>query len=84
MSKKATAPGADAGAAAPATTSTAAPVHTSAQKAPKANPLHQPTPRRPRDEHTGMGGTYTRDPETGQRTPVKPAAPADGEDTATA
>lgn len=83
MTKRATAPGAEAGAAAPAATSTAAPVHTSAQ-APKANPLHQPTTRRPRDEHTGKGGTYTRDPATGLRTPVKPAAPAEGEDTATA
>lgn len=87
MSNKAIAPGAKAGAAAPATNSTAAPVHTSAQKAPKANPLHQPTPRRPRDEYTGQGGTYTRDPVTGQRTRVEPAAApaaAGADDTAAA
>lgn len=68
--KKATAPSAEAGAAAPA---------------PKANPLHQPTPRRPRDQFTGQGGTYARDPITGERTPVSPpASPAEGADTATA
>ena len=42
---------------------------------------HHPTPPRPRDEYTGKGGTYTRDPATGQRTPVKPAAPTAGADT---
>lgn len=73
MTKKATAPAAKAGAAAPATA-----------KATQPNPLHQPTPRRPRDAHTGKGGTYTRDPVTGQRTPVQPVASATGGDTAAA
>ena len=73
MSKKATAPAAEAGAAAPATP-------------PQATKpaLHQPTPRRPRDAYTGQGGSYTRDPATGERTPVPPVAPAAGDDTTTA
>jgi len=69
MSKKATAPGAEAGAAAPAATATkpAKPAH------------HLPTAPRPRDQYTGKGGTYTRDPATGERTPVTPVAPAAGD-----
>lgn len=79
---KTTAADAAVGAAAPTTPTPPA-------KATKpAKPLHhQPTPPRPRDEHTGIGGTYTRDPATGQRTPVKPAAApaaAGADDTAAA
>ncbi len=79
MTKKATAPRAAASAAAPA-----------ASAKPK---LHQPTPRRPRDEYTGIGGQYKRDPATGKRVPVAPpadpaatpaAAPAEGGDTPSA
>lgn len=77
MSKR-TAATAAAGAAAPttdtATDTPAATVHTSAQ---------QPTPR-PRDEYTGIGGSYLRDPVTGVRTRVPPAASAAGTDTAAA
>lgn len=74
MSKR-TAALAAAGAAAPAPQSpTATAVHTSAQ----------PTAPRPRDEYTGIGGNYTRDPVTGKRTRVPPEAPAAGTDTAAA
>lgn len=59
---------AEASAAAPASV----PVHTSAQDAKPAH--HQPTPRPPRDQYTGRGGTYARNPATGERTPVTPAA----------
>ena len=77
MTKKATAPSAEAGAAAPAPEAKALkPAH------------HLPTQRRPRDEFTGLGGTYTRNPETGARTKVQPPAEAPaaagGEDTAQA
>jgi hypothetical protein len=70
MSKRATAPAAEAGAAAPATVpaKAAKPAH------------HQPTAPRPRDQYTGKGGTYQRDPVTGERTPVTPVAPAAGDD----
>lgn len=66
---KTTAANAAVGAAAPTTPTPPA-------KATKpAKPLHhQPTPPRARDAYTGLGGTYTRDPATGLRTPVKPAA----------
>lgn len=67
MSKRATAPAAVAGAAAPATVP-AKPAH------------HHPTAPRPRDQYTGKGGTYHRDPVTGERTPVTPVAPATGDD----
>lgn len=71
MSKKATAPGAEAGAAAPAaTTDTSAAttnVHTSAP------PAHPPTADYPPDEYTGLGGEYVRDPVTGIRTRATPA-----------
>ncbi len=85
MAKKTTADQAEAGAAAPASTTETA-VHTYAQEAQPAKPAkpahHLPTPRRPRDQYTGVAGTYTRDPETGERTPVKPEAePAPGDDT---
>ena len=77
MTKKATAPGAEAGAAA------------SAPAAKASKPAHHlPTQRCPRDEFTGLGGTYTRNPETGERTKVPPPAEAPavagGEDTAEA
>ncbi len=70
--------------AAPAAAGAAAPVAT-----PKATkPAHHlPTPPRARDAYTGLGGTYTRDPATGKRTPVKPAAApaaAGADDTAAA
>ena len=65
MNKRATAPSAEAGAAAPAPAAKAAkPAH------------HLPTERRSRDEFTGLGGTYTRDPKTGARTKVPPSAEA--------
>jgi hypothetical protein len=77
MTKKATAPSAEAGAVAPASAAKASkPAH------------HLPTQRRPRDEFTGLGGTYTRNPETGERTKVQPpaaaSAAAEEEDTAEA
>ncbi|CAN7202700.1 hypothetical protein LJR118_000611 [Acidovorax sp. LjRoot118] len=83
MAKQTTADKAEAGAAAPAST-TPTPVHTYAQK--PAKPAHHlPTPPRPRDQFTGKGGTYTRDPATGERTPVKPEADqAPGEDSTAA
>lgn len=63
--------------AAPAAAGAAAPVAT-----PKATkPAHHlPTPPRARDEFTGIGGTYMRDPATGVRTRVPPPAPAEGDD----
>lgn len=69
---KRTADPAEAGAAAPAE-----PVHTSAQPTaskPAKPAHHQPTPRRPRDEFAGLGGTYVRDPATGKRTLAPPVA----------
>jgi len=64
--------------AAPAAAGAAAPVTTTATK--PAKPAHHlPTAPRPRDQYTGKGGTYTRDPDTGQRTPVTPVAPAAGD-----
>ena len=69
MSNKRTVPGTEAGTAAPATTNAAPAV------ASKANPLI--TPPRQRDELTGKGGTYTRDPDTGKRTLVPPEPAAD-------
>ncbi|MNV55220.1 hypothetical protein D3C71_1474470 [compost metagenome] len=83
MIKKATAPGAEAGAAAPAAAITT-PVHTSAPAKPTKPAHHQPTAPRPRDEFTGQGGTYQRDPATGVRTKVPPPAPAEGDGTAAA
>ena len=71
MSKKATAPGAEAGAAAPAATTdnsaATTNVHTSAQ------PAHPPMVDYPPDEYTGLGGEYVRDPVTGIRTRATPA-----------
>ncbi|MCT6721665.1 hypothetical protein [Acidovorax sp. K2F] len=63
--------------AAPAAAGAAAPVAT-----PKATkPAHHlPTPPRARDEFTGIGGTYMRDPATGVRTRVPPPAAAEGDD----
>lgn len=63
--------------AAPAAAGAAAPVAT-----PKATkPAHHlPTPPRARDEFTGIGGTYMRDPATGKRTRVPPPAEAEGDD----
>lgn len=61
MKSKSTAPSAEAGAAAPADT------------AQQPNPLL--TPMRKRDELTGKGGQYVRDPDTGLRTLVQPPAP---------
>lgn len=76
MTTKAIAPGAKAGAAAPAD---------KAQPAKPSKPAHhQPTAPRPRDEFTGQGGTYQRDPATGVRTKVPPPAKAGGDDTAAA
>ena len=71
MSNKRTVPGTEAGTAAPATTN-AAPAPAGASK---ANPLI--TPPRQRDEQTGKGGTYMRDPDTGKRTLVPPEPAAD-------
>jgi len=68
-----TAAPAEASAAAPASN----PVHTYAQGSKPAH--HLPTQRRPRDQFTGLGGTYTRNPETGERALVTQAAePVDG------
>lgn len=76
MATHRTAVPADASAAAPAST----PVHTSAQTTKPAKPAHhQPSQRRPRDEFTGMGGTYQRDPTTGVRVPVTPTQAPAGE-----
>ncbi len=80
---KRTAPQAAAGAALPATSDQAAPT------APvQASAAHQDWPR---DQYTGIGGDYVRDPVTGIRTPApKPppesqrAAPAAADDTAAA
>jgi len=50
-------------------------VHTRAQttEAKPAKPAHHlPTPPRPRDVHTGKGGSYVRDPATGERRRVEP------------
>lgn len=76
---KTTAVPAEASAAAPASNA----VHTSALNAKPSKPAHhQPSPRPQRDEFTGKGGTYQRDPNTGVRTRVEPpAAPAGGNDT---
>lgn len=63
MAKSTAAPaGAGAAAPAPAPKKAEKPAH------------HQPTPPRPRDEFTGQGGTYVRDPKTGERTKVEPPA----------
>lgn len=43
-----------------------------------------PAASHPRDEFTGLGGSYMRDPVSGVRTRVPPEAPAEGEDTAAA
>lgn len=53
---------------------TPAAVQTPAPAAPSATQTWPP------DQYTGLGGTYMRDPITGVRTPVPPAAPATGED----
>lgn len=52
-------------------------VHTSAQPTeaaragkPSKPSHHQPTKLPPRDEHSGKGGRFVRDPLTGVRTPV--------------
>ena len=59
-----------AGIAAPAA-EPATPVQTSAPPGKPAKPAyHLPSARPPRDAYTGRGGSYTRDPATGQRTPV--------------
>jgi len=80
MAKQTTADKAGAGAAAPAST-TDTPVHTYAQQKPAKPAHHLPTPRRPRDQYTGVAGTYTRDPKTGERAPVQSeAVPAPGDD----
>ncbi len=72
---KRNAPKRGAGTATPAPAAIAAPpVHTSAQAGPPW----------PRDEYTGLGGRYIRDPATGQRTRVPPEAQAPGTDTAAA
>lgn len=66
---------AEASAAAPASE----PVHTSAQptNTPVAKPQHHlPTALPLRDEYTGKGGDYARDPISGVRTRVSPPAPA--------
>ena len=50
-------------------------VHTRAQPTepkPAKPKLHMPTPLHPRDEHTGKGGSYVRDPATGERRRVAP------------
>ena len=67
MSKTRTAPSAEAGTTAPATPS---------------KPTSLLTPPRERDEMTGKGGTYVRDPATGKRTlqapePTTPAPTSD-------
>lgn len=80
MAKKTTADQAEAGAAAPASATDTA-VHTYAQTKPAH---HLPTPRRPRDQYTGKGGTYTRDPATGERTPVQSEADPAPDDDSTA
>lgn len=58
---------------------------------PVASTVHTPAPAVgpaaqtwPPDEYTGIGGSYTRNPTTGVRTPVSPLAPAAGTDTAAA
>lgn len=63
--------------AAPAAAGAAAPVAT---PKPTKPPHHLPTPPRARDEFTGIGGTYMRDPATGKRTRVPPPAEAEGDD----
>lgn len=63
--------------AAPAAAGAAAPVATPKPTKPAH---HLPTPPRARDEFTGIGGTYKRDPITGVRTRVPPPAPAEGDD----
>ena len=69
MSKTRTAPSAEAGTAAPATPS---------------KPTSLLTPPRERDEMTGKGGTYVRDPATGKRTQQapEPSTPAPTSDQA--
>lgn len=69
MTKRNAAIAATAGAAASTSGTPATPVHTCAH---------------PRDEFTGQGGSYIRDPATGVRTRVPPEAPAEGSDTAAA
>ena len=58
------------GAAVPAGEPETTPVQTPAQA------LAKPSQRHPRDEHTGVGGQYVRDPVTGVRTKVEPPAAA--------
>lgn len=65
--------------AAPAAAGAAA----SAPQASTAPAVHTYAPH-PRDEFTGLGGSYLRDPVTGVRTRVPPEAPAAGTDTAAA
>ena len=69
---KRTADPAAAGTAAPATNATdATPVQTSAPPGKPPKPAHHlPSARAPRDAYTGKGGSYTRDPATGERTPA--------------
>ena len=38
----------------------------------KKPPHHEPTAPRPRDKHTGLGGSYVRDPATGERRRATP------------
>ena len=66
--------------AASAAAGAAAPVATPNPTKPTKPAHHLPTPPRARDEFTGLGGTYTRDPATGKRTRVPPPAPAEGDD----
>lgn len=66
--------------AAPAAAGAAAPVATPNPSKPTKPPHHLPTPPRARDEFTGLGGTYMRDPATGKRTRVPPPATAEGDD----
>ena len=82
---KTTAAKAAVGAAAPATVTITDhamhAVHASAQPAQPAPPASIDWPP---DQYTGIGGSYTRHPATGVRTPVLPTAPATGTDTAAA
>lgn len=51
-------------------TATPAAAHAPVPAAAKSPPANRPTPQRPRDAHTGHGGSYVRDPATGLRTRV--------------
>lgn len=74
MSNKRTVPGTEAGTAAPPTPDAATNEAPAPAEASKPHSLI--TPPRERDELTGKGGTYMRDPATGKRTlvPPEPAA----------